>query len=447
MTFNHGRWQNQEEAMQFALQHDACMLDMEMGTGKTRVAIDTAFYLNGIHKVLVVCPKAVVGVWRENLEKFAWGGRPWACWDDQKGSVREKTDSLRNFMEEKAFKQFVVINYDAVWRKPMGDFLLRTQFDMVILDESHRAKAANSKVSKYLAVLGRRVERKMCLSGTPMANSPLDIYGQYRFLDPTIFGTNYYMFKQQYAVMGGPDLKFVVGYKNQKTLNDKFKSIAYTCKMSDIQDRIKLPNALPPVRRTVNLPAKDMKLLKEFNKEFIAECEPGHLVANNVLTKLLRMQQITSGFVTLNIDTAGNTAIQDINTAKEDALADMLSDVSPEASVVVFCIYRHDIKAIRSAAEKAKRNAFELSGEANELAEWKEHSGSVIAVQIQAGAEGVDMTKAHHAVYFSVPHSLALYNQSKARLYRPGQKQPVLFTHLIAEGTVDEAMYRSLLKK
>lgn len=447
MTFNHGRWQNQEEAMQFALQHDACMLDMEMGTGKTRVAIDTAFYLNGIHKVLVVCPKAVVGVWRENLEKFAWGGRPWACWDDQKGSVREKTDSLRNFMEEKAFKQFVVINYDAVWRKPMGDFLLRTQFDMVILDESHRAKAANSKVSKYLAVLGRRVERKMCLSGTPMANSPLDVYGQYRFLDPTIFGTNYYLFKQQYAVMGGPDLKFVVGYKNQKTLNDKFKSIAYTCKMSDIQDRIKLPNALPPVRRTVNLPAKDMKLLKEFNKEFIAECEPGHLVANNVLTKLLRMQQITSGFVTLNIDTAGNTAIQDINTAKEDALADMLSDISPEASVVVFCIYRHDIKAIRSAAEKAKRNAFELSGEANELAEWKEHSGSVIAVQIQAGAEGVDMTKAHHAVYFSVPHSLALYNQSKARLYRPGQKQPVLFTHLIAEGTVDEAMYKSLLKK
>lgn len=441
------RWKNQDEAMQFALHHESCMLDMEMGTGKTRVAIDVAFYLNNVHRVLVVCPKAVVGVWRENLVKFAWTGRTWTCWDDQKGTVQNKTDSLKEYLKYKVFKQFVVINYDAVWRKPMGDLILRTQFDMVILDESHRAKAANSKVSKFLATLGRRVDRKMCLSGTPMANSPLDIYGQYRFLDPGIFGTNYYMFKQQYAVMGGPDLKFVVGYKNQKTLNDKFRSIAYTCRMSDIKDRIKLPDALPPICRSVTLPNKDMKMMKEFNKEFIAECESGHIVANNVLTKLIRLQQIASGFCMVNVDTAGNTEVKELNTAKEDYLEDMLSDISPVASVVVFCVYRHDIKAIQRAARKAKRDVFELSGSANELEEWKKRDGAVIAVQIQAGAEGVDMTKSNHAIYFSVPHSLALYNQSKARLYRPGQTGPVSFIHLIAEGTVDEAMYKSLIKK
>lgn len=441
------RWKNQDEAMQFAIDHPSCMLDMEMGTGKTRVAIDTAFFLNEVHRVLVICPKAVVGVWRENLIKFAWGGRPWSCWDDQKGTVQTKADSLKEYLKYKLLKQFVVINYDAVWRKPMGDLILKTDWDMVVLDESHRAKAAGSKVSKFLAVLGKRVERKMCLSGTPMANSPLDIYGQYRFLDPSIFGTNYYLFKQQYAVMGGPDLKFVVGYKNQKTLNDKFRSIAYTCRMSDIKDRIKLPDALPPVQRDVILPSKDMKMMKEFNKEFIAECESGHIVANNVLTKLLRLQQIASGFCMVNVDTAGSTEVQELNTAKQDCLADMLSDISPVASVVVFCVYRHDIKAIKEAATKAKRDVFELSGAINELDDWKQKDGAVIAVQIQAGAEGVDMTKAKHAIYFSVPHSLALYNQSKARLYRPGQTGPVSFTHLIAKGTVDEAMYASLIKK
>ena len=441
------RWKNQDEAMQFAINHPACMLDMEMGTGKTRVAIDTAFFLNEVHRVLVICPKAVVGVWRENLIKFAWGGRTWTCWDDQKGTVKTKADSLKEYLKYKVLKQFVVINYDAVWRKPMGDLILKTDWDMVVLDESHRAKAAGSKISKFLYVLGKRVERKMCLSGTPMANSPLDIYGQYRFLDPSIFGTNYYLFKQQYAVMGGPDLKFVVGYKNQKTLNDKFRSIAYTCRMSDIKDRIKLPDALPPVRRDVILPSKDMKMMKEFNKEFIAECESGHIVANNVLTKLLRLQQIASGFCMVNTDTAGNTEVQELNTAKQDCLADMLSDISPVSSVVVFCVYRHDIKAIREAAKKAKRDVFELSGTVNELDEWKQKDGAVIAVQIQAGAEGVDMTKANHAVYFSVPHSLALYNQSKARLYRPGQTGSVSFIHLIAKGTVDEAMYKSLIKK
>lgn len=441
------RWKNQDEAMQFVINHPACMLDMEMGTGKTRVAIDTAFFLNGVHRVLVICPKAVVGVWRENLIKFAWGGRTWACWDDQKGTVQTKADSLKEYLKYKVLKQFVVINYDAVWRKPMGDLILKTDWDMVVLDESHRAKAAGSKISKFLYILGKRVERKMCLSGTPMANSPLDIYGQYRFLDPSIFGTNYYLFKQQYAVMGGPDLKFVVGYKNQKTLSDKFRSIAYTCRMSDIKDRIKLPDALPPVQRDVILPSKDMKMMKEFNKEFIAECESGHIVANNVLTKLLRLQQIASGFCMVNVDTAGSTEVQELNTAKQDCLADMLSDISPVSSVVVFCVYRHDIKAIREAATKAKRYVFELSGTVNELDKWKQKDGAVIAVQIQAGAEGVDMTKANHAVYFSVPHSLALYNQSKARLYRPGQTGSVSFIHLIAKGTVDEAMYKSLIKK
>ena len=441
------RWKNQSEAMRFALEHKSCMLDMEMGTGKTRVAIDVAFYLNSVHKILVVCPKAVVGVWRENLLKFAWNGRVWTCWDDQKGTVQKKAESLKEYLAHKVYKQFVVINYDAVWRKPMGALILNAGFDMVVLDESHRAKAAGSKVSKYLALLGKRVGRKMCLSGTPMANSPLDIYGQYRFLDPTIFGTNYYLFRQQYAIMGGPDLRFVVGYKNQKDLNDKYQSLAYTCRMSEIKDRIKLPDTLPPTQRKVQLPGKDMKMIKEFNKEFIAECRSGHLVANNVLTKLLRLQQINSGFCMVNIDTAGRTEELELNTAKEDALTDMLSDISPEASVVVFCIYRHDLKAIKRSAEKAKRKAFELSGAINELDEWKQNSGAVIAVQIQAGAEGVDMTKANHAIYFSIPHSLALYNQSKARLYRPGQTRPVSFVHLIAEHTVDESMYRSLMKK
>lgn len=440
------RWENQNEAMQFAIKNKSCMLDMEMGTGKTRVAIDTAFSLDNVHRILIVCPKAVVGVWRENLIKFA-DSLLWICWDNQRGTVKQKTEDLKEYLKLDMLKQFVVINYDAVWRKPMGDLILRTNFDMVVLDESHRAKAAGSKVSKFLAVLGRRVDRKMCLSGTPMANSPLDIYGQYRFLDPSIFGTNYYLFKQQYAVMGGPDLKFVVGYKNQKTLNDKYRKIAYTCRMSDIKDRIKLPDALPPTRRLIPLPSANLKLIKEFNKEFIAECNSGHIVANNVLTKLLRIQQITSGFCMVNVDTAGNTEIQELNTAKEDYLADMLSDISPLASVVVFCIFRHDIKAIKRSAEKAKRKAFELSGNANELSEWKNSDGAVIAVQIQAGAEGIDMTKANHAIYFSVPHSLALYNQSKARLYRPGQTRPVSFIHLIAQGTVDEAMYKSLMKK
>lgn len=440
------RWQNQEEALQFALSHNACMLDMDMGTGKTRVAIDTAFSRSDCYRVLVVCPKAVVGVWRENLQKFALDHN-WVCWDLRKGTVKAKAEDLKKWLKTPASKQFVIVNYDSIWRVPMGDLILRSKFNMVVLDESHRAKAAGSKVSKYLAMLGKRTRYKMCLSGTPMANSPLDVYGQYRFLDPTIFGTNHYLFLQEYAVMGGPDLKFIVGFKNQRRLNEKFSSLAYTCKMEDVADKIKLPECLPPTQRMVGIPAKDRKTMKELAKEFVAECGSGHVVVNNVLVSLLRMQQICSGFCMTRESVFDTEKTQELNTAKEDELFDILSDLSPLSSVVVFCVFRHDLRAIERSARKAKRDYFELSGSENTLDDWKKVDGAVIGVQIQAGSEGVDMTKANHAIYFSIPHSLAMYNQSKARLYRPGQTRPVAFTHLIAEETIDEALYKSLLKK
>ena len=440
------RWQNQQEALDYALSHSACMLDMDMGTGKTRVAIDTAFSRENCHRVLVVCPKAVVGVWRENLEKFAPTSM-WECWDRQKGSVKTKAEDLKKWLKIPAMKQFVVVNYDAVWRKEMGDLILKSNFQMVILDESHRAKAAGSKVSKFLALLGKRVKYKMCLSGTPMANSPLDVYGQYRFLDPRIFGTNHYLFLQEYAILGGPERRFVVGFKNQKKLSAKFDSIAYHCKMSDIKDKIKLPDTLPEVKRMVDLPGKDMRTMKDLNKDFVAECGGGHVVVSNVLVKLIRLQQITSGFCQTQESVFSNPEIQDLNTAKADELFEVLSDLSPLASVVVFCIFRHDLKIIKEVARKAKREAFEVSGSENTLEDWKKSSGGVIAVQVQAGSEGIDMTKANHAVYFSIPHSLAQYNQSKARLYRPGQTRPVSFIHLVARKTIDESLYKSLLRK
>lgn len=447
------RWQNQEEAVQFALSHPACMLDMEMGTGKTRCAIDTVFERQDVRKILVVCPKAVIPVWRENLDKFhKWD--QWQCWDTVKGSIKNKVKDLRMWYEsmselEHFNKLFVIVNYDIVWRVEMGDFLYRyANFDMIILDESHRAKAAGTKVSKYLAMIGKKVKYRMCLSGTPMANSPLDVYGQYRFLDPQIFGTNYSRFQDQYAIMGGPERRFVVGFKNQNALNEKFRSIAYTCKMDDIKDRLKLPDALPPITRFVTLPAKDMKTIKGMTKDFIAECGSGSVVASNVLVKMLRLQQICSGFCLTQEDPFSEAKPEELNTAKQDALLDILSDMSPLASLVVFAVFRHDIGIVIESARKSKREVFELSGDKNELEDWKKADpGAMIVVQIQSGAEGVDLTKANHAIYYSLPHSLALYNQSRARLYRPGQTRPVSFIHLLAEDTIDVSMYDSLIRK
>lgn len=444
------RWQNQEEAFQFALGHPSCMLDMEMGTGKTRVAIDVAFSRLDVTKVLVVCPKAVIPVWPKELAKHS-GGRVYSCWTrDTKKTVYENAMELNKFITPRCKPsevKFAIINYDTVWKSQIGDLILKCRFDMVILDESHRAKSAGSKVSKYLAMLGKRVKYKLCLSGTPMANSPLDVYGQFRFLDNTIFGTNHNNFLQEYAIMGGPEKRFVVGLKNQKKLNEKFRSITYSCRMADVADKLKLPESLPPVCLPITIPTKDMKTSKQLSREFIAECGQGNVVVKNVLVKMLRLQQIAAGFCQVQDNPLEPARIEELNTSKEDALVSILEDISPRLPVVVFCVFQHDLYAVHRAAERVGRVSKELSGRVNTLEEWKLIEGGVLAVQIQAGAEGVDMTMAHHAVYFSLPHSLAMYNQSKARLYRPGQSHPVSFIHLIAQGTIDEAMYASLERK
>lgn len=445
------RWQNQEEAIDFIRSHSAVMLDFDMGTGKTRTVIDAMFELPEVRLVLVLCPKAVVPVWRTNLEKFATG-KEWDCWDLQSGTVARKAENLRKFLEVSHVpphlrRRFVVVNYESAWRADLGKLIQTTIWSAVVLDESHRVKAAGSKISRFVAKLGRYTVRRLCLSGTPMAHSPLDVYGQYRFLDPTIFGTNYGNFLQQYAILGGPEKRFVVGYKNQQELMAKFRSIAVTCRMSDIRERLKLPEALPDVVHYVDLPPASRKILQGLERDMIAACEAGVVVANNVLVKLLRCLQVTSGFCTTVAAPGAPEEIAELNNAKAEMLASILEDVGPNP-IVVFATFRHDLDVIANVAQKAGREAYELSGRVNELEAWQTaEGGAVLVVQIQAGAEGVDMTRANHAVYFSLPHSLALYNQSRARLYRPGQTRPVSFMHIIAAGTVDEGVYRALERK
>ena len=149
-------WPAQAEAVDFALARPATMLDMGMGCGKTRVAIEVMGARPDVAKVLVVCPKAVVPVWLRQVERFGSAtGRRWMVMCKRPGeTVRAFADRARDAMTHghahvEAVQAFVV-NYESVWRAPLGDLLCRVaergMLQMVVLDESHRAKAAGSKV-------------------------------------------------------------------------------------------------------------------------------------------------------------------------------------------------------------------------------------------------------------------------------------------------------------
>jgi SNF2 family DNA or RNA helicase len=151
------------------------------------------------------------------------------------------------------------------------------------------------------------------------------------------------------------------------------------------------------------------------------------------MVKLLRLQQITGG-------------IPDVDQSKEKLLTDLLADL--DEPVVVFARFREDLRAIHRAARDAEKLSWELSGTHDEQQTWKDREDpSVLAVQIQAGGVGVDLTKARIAVYYSIGFSLSDYLQSRARIRRPPQTRPCVFYHLQIRNSVDEYVLKAVLAR
>ena len=194
-------WQHQIPATEYALRMDRCLLHCRMGAGKTKIALDVA--RNRKHKqILVICPRAVIQVWGQELETHAPGEwRFLGLEGDGSTTVKDRRDALqRALMSRSPF--LAAINYEATWREPINDLLLNPehldQWPLLVLDESHRVKSPSAKQARFAAKIP--AEQILALTGTPMPHSPLDLYGQYRVLDPGIFGTSFGRFKSQYAV-------------------------------------------------------------------------------------------------------------------------------------------------------------------------------------------------------------------------------------------------------
>lgn len=362
-----------------------------------------------------------------------------------KGTIAQRMEEAEKFLhlqQVKGNQAIIVMNYEAVWRSPFDSWVLNfAKFDLVVCDESHRIKAAGSKISRYLAKVADRVPFRLCLTGTPMPQGPMDIYGQYRFLDKGIFGTSFTKFRARYAQivpLGDTGAYKIVGYQNEDELHDKFYSIAYRAD----RDVLELPEAIH-IFREVELEPKTMKIYKGLEKDFYSWIGQGkEVTVSNALSKILRLQQVTSGHIPTD-----EGDIITVGTEKTEVLADLFEDIPADEPIVVFCRFRHDLDAIKQAAEKVGRTACELSGRCNQLAEWQRGEYNVLAAQIQAGGVGVDLTRACYCIYYSVGHSLGDYEQSLARTHRPGQKRTVFYYHLIASGTIDEKVYKSLQDK
>lgn len=403
--------------------------------------------MGAIEKVLIVAPTSVCAVWPKEFEDAAtFKFKVNVLLGDKRQRIRE-LEALKAF-PFKALK-VAVINYESTWREGIIEALMDWKPNMVIADESQRIKTHDAQQSKAMHRLGDIAKYKLILSGTPVQNNAIDIFSQYRFLDPTVFGMNYYAFRGRYAIMGGFSNRQIVGYKDLDELIRKEHSIAYRVTKEEALD---LPEQTF-ITRNIRMDTKDKNLYDQIRKNSFAELESGgQITAPTVLTKLLRLQQFTGGFIQTDDGNKPELVFRGKLNALEDILDDYVIDAGKK--LVVFCRFRPEIDLIQKLLEKKKIKYCSIYGDIkidDRGAIVKEFQNNpdvkVFLAQIDTAGLGITLTAADTCVYYSVNFNYAAYSQSLARIHRIGQRNRCTYIHLVVEKTIDETVLKALAKK
>lgn len=415
---------------------------MEMGTGKTITSIAVAgalYQASKIHRVLVVAPLSILGVWEEEFAKFADFDYSLAVLE---GSTAKKIDTLRHMRGSPL--QVAVINYESAWR--LEKELAAWNPDLLIADEGHKIKTHNIAASKAMHRLGARARYRLLLTGTVITNKAIDVFSQYKFLSPAVFGQSFYAFRNRYFNMVGYGNHTPVLKKSmEQDLMKRIHSIAFRATKAECLD---LPETTDIIRH-IELEPVTLKKYKELVKQSYTELSAGEVTATNILTRLLRLSQLTGGFI--GSDDGGK--IEQVSDAKLKALEDILeSSIQEGHKLVVIARFIPEIHAICRLLEKKNIGYACIYGATKDRQEQVNRfqcdpDCMVFVGQIATAGLGITLTAASTMVFYSLDYSMSNFEQTKARIHRVGQKNGCTYIYLIAKGTVDSKILTALRNK
>lgn len=428
-------WKHQPGAIEFGMNCPSPYFNMGMGTGKSLCTLGT-IGKNAHHKTLVLCPNAVVGVWPREVRLHTHEGQYQVlALDDTFKSVAKKLEAADRFLKTTHSPLIVAVNYESGRTEKFSDWATSRKWDCVVCDEAHRIKSPSGPTTRFASNLD--CGQPIALSGTMQPHDPLDLWGQFRFLEPALLESSFIAFKKRYAIEG----KFneVVRWVNLEDLHQRIKPLVYRVD-SEVLD-------LPPSTHQqfrFHLSHKVSKLYRELRKELFARIGAGVVTADNVLVRGLRLQQLTSGFF---YDEVTEQEIALDEQPKIDALLDWQDAIEQGDRFVVFTRFKRDVETVCRALQKARPELRigRLTGSQNDLTRDATFDPrfDCYVVNIASGGVGVDLTLANHALYYSVSWNASDYEQSLARLRRPGQTKSCHFAHCIAADTIDEEIYEA----
>ena len=431
---------------------------MEMGTGKTKVLIDNVAMLYDKGKIdgaLIIAPKGVVKTWFEqelpthlpdHIENVS------VLW--QPNITKGQQEKLESLFEIETALHILVMNVEALSTDKGVKFarkFINSHKTMMAIDESTTIKTPTARRTKNIISLGLNAKYKRIMTGSPITKNPLDLYTQCEFLDPWLLDfASYYAFRNRYAEMKtmhlrGRSIQVVDGFQNLGELSDKVKDFSYRVLKEDCLD-------LPPknfIKRHISLTADQQKVYKQMKEEALAILNGKVTTTMTVLTQLMRLHQITCGYVT-----ADDGSTQEVESNRMTELMSVLEET--EGKAIIWANYQFSVgDIIKNITKKFGKDSYvhyygltpqEIRQE-NIVKFQTDPNCRFIIGTPATGGYGITLTAANTVIYYSNGYDLEKRLQSEDRAHRMGQKKPVTYVDINAENTVDEKIVKALRKK
>ena len=293
--------------------------------------------------------------------------------------------------------------------------------------------------------IGDKAKYKLLLTGTVITNRELDVFSQYRFLNPQIFGTSFYAFRNQYFDMGG--------YGNHTPIFRKWMTDDFLKKLHSVAFRVTkaecldLPEITEEVR-AVELEKDAAKIYDSIESDSYAEMDESEVTTANILTRMLRLSQITGGHLT---DDGG--VVNAVSSAKLNALSDIIDTaIAEDKKIVIIARFVPELDDIQELLEKKKIGYAVVRGGVkdrdSEIHSFQyDEKCRVFVGQIAAAGLGITLTAASTMIFYSLDYSMSNFEQAKARIHRAGQTEKCHYIYLVCKDTVDRKVLYALRKK
>lgn len=387
---------------------------LEMGLGKTFVGSEKLMKLkNNVN--LIICQKSKINDWKEHFNTHYDNVYVW--------DLTKKKD-FENFIDDallkpEMFTSIGIINYELAFRR--SELLQLNNFTLM-LDESSMIQ--NEKAKRTRFILSLRAENIILLSGTPVGGKYENLWSQCRLLGWYISKTEFWnrYIKTRLIDVNGFSLPIVVGYTNIRDLKDNLRLHgAVFLKSSEVLDL--------PEQVDIKQYVESTKEYKSFKKNSIIEVEDETLVGDNILKKMLYERQLCGEY----------------NENKLNALKEIME--STNNRLIIFYNFTKEKDLIVDICKKLNKSYSIINGEIKDLKAYEDNEDSITIVQYQAGAMGLNLQKANKIIYFTLPLSSELFEQSKKRIHRIGQVDTCFYYYLLAKGTIEESIYKTLLMR